>query len=300
MDPVSLAASIITLAAAASNTGAALQRLWELKQASENLSVIINEVTEFELVLAFVLEAVTSLQSPEHDRATKTLQIFLDRAEVQIKDIKDFVQAQLACTDVGKFDAHTKPKMKKRGKLKEILGENQRKLEPLRQQLVSTKLGLLIALSAMNVRHISQIPALLMSIQQIQVVNPGGSMLSSTTDNFLPPATRVEEILSTYPLDPTGAISTTVSDAPGTSQIPTSARDDDQPPAELPEETHPPTPGSPHRAAAIPTPPSLNTAGQQSPGTNTSTTILPSTAKLPSLVSMPMSHTFPGVHPAMA
>ncbi|KAF2185368.1 ankyrin [Zopfia rhizophila CBS 207.26] len=173
MDPLSISASIITLISAASAIEKGLKRLWSLRYAPENLEILINEVTDFRATLKLTNSAVDAIQESDVE-VLLTLKSLLIRAQTQLDAIKLFVETHLLKRGEMRDANHLR--LSRRAKVREVLGESQRKLDALRKSLANTKTDLIMALTTINMLHMNSLRTTLpLSIQHIGITEPSAT-----------------------------------------------------------------------------------------------------------------------------
>jgi hypothetical protein len=143
MDPVSLAASILTLITASNATVSGLTRLWSLRRPPPYLDGTINEVTDFKAMLHLIHTTIESAESDLDEDVVIELRRLLDRAKAQL----DAVHTILGRLFKDDGNGSQQPSLKAKAKLREVLGSNQQKFESLRQDLASIKSSLSVVLA---------------------------------------------------------------------------------------------------------------------------------------------------------
>jgi hypothetical protein len=168
MEVAGLTASIITLIGAATLAGSTVSRIWGLRD-SPPLYVLtaLNEINDFKATLSLIQCALENLPTTPPDFIDEEIARFLRRAETSLTAFNNYLQEKVLRGGAGDSDTI---KLRRRAKLKEILGEAQSEMNVLQQELTSIKLSLNTALTAMNIRNSGR---LTMSIQQVSVVRSG-------------------------------------------------------------------------------------------------------------------------------
>ncbi|KAF2870086.1 ankyrin repeat-containing domain protein [Massariosphaeria phaeospora] len=195
MEPVSLAASIITLVSATSATSTALARLWGARGVPDYVATALNEVTDFKAMLKVVHSVVNGVEESMSDDIKAELERLLGRAKTQLEVFATFLDEKVLKESGGENGPRTK--LRRSAVIREAFGDLRDRINALREELVSIKIGMGVTISAMNTQQLRSIPTLLMSIQQISLVRPGDlpvSSLPSTTANETPHV--IETIMS--------------------------------------------------------------------------------------------------------
>ena len=146
MDPVSLAASIITLISAASTTGDFLKKVWSLRNHPGYLSAALNDITDFKAMLCLMLKTVESVEDSIDDDVRFGIESLIRRAESRLSDFRQFINNLFE----DEPSTHSKTlRLRRRAKLNEVFGDNQRKVDGFREELTSIKseLGVLLQIT---------------------------------------------------------------------------------------------------------------------------------------------------------
>jgi hypothetical protein len=143
MEVVGLTASIITLISAATLTSSTLTRLWGLRGSPLYVDSALNEVTDFTATLTLVQSALNVAEVPEdvHDQ----LEGLLSRAKDRLEAFDRYLKEEVLRED-NNGNSTDRPKLRRRAKFKQIVGEAQQQIDGLQQALLSTKANLTIAL----------------------------------------------------------------------------------------------------------------------------------------------------------
>lgn len=164
MDPLSITASVLTIASTASKAGDGLQQLLHLVDAPNELASLINEVgqetehdelwsllilpvslqvSDLKCELELVRDAARSLEpcTSESSGALESLQTRLARTRQYLQELDELVEYQLKRNE--QQDKKGRPKVSRSAWL-----SNQAKLKALPQRLRDCRLGLANALSA--------------------------------------------------------------------------------------------------------------------------------------------------------
>jgi hypothetical protein len=148
MEAVGLAASVITLISAATLTGSTLTRLWGLRGSPLYVVSALNEVTDFTATLTLVQSTLSVAEVPEDVHAQ--LESLLSRAKDRLEAFDRYLKENVLREDNG-VNSTDRPKLRRRAKFKEIVGEAQQQINGLQQELLSTKVNLAIALGVAQV-----------------------------------------------------------------------------------------------------------------------------------------------------
>ena len=142
MEAVGLAASIITLISAATLTGATITRVWGLRGCPQSVTTSLNEVEDFKGVLLLVHNALSDL-----DYDNDQIRRLLDRAKIRLAAFDTYLKIEILREEAQVQDDE-RPKLKKRAKWKEVVGQLQHEIDTLKQELSSIKQSLMVALGA--------------------------------------------------------------------------------------------------------------------------------------------------------
>ncbi|PSN75560.1 ankyrin, partial [Corynespora cassiicola Philippines] len=163
MEAVGLAASIVTLVSATSFAGAALQKLQRLRGTQVHLVAAINEMNDFRATLSFVHSAVDGHEDLLPESSRSELEALLERSEEDLKNFTHYLETELLRD--GKSDT-TSPKLRSRAKFKELLGENQSRIDTFCRNFNSIKTALGVALGALSTLQVRTL-AIPMTIQHV-------------------------------------------------------------------------------------------------------------------------------------
>lgn len=142
MEAVGLAASIITLIGAASLTSATITRACGLRGCPQSVLTSLNEVEDFKGVLIAARQALGDL-----DYNDEQISRLLVRAQTRIEAFDAYLKEKVLRDDV-RPENDEAPRLKKRAKWKEVIGELQQEVDTLKQELSSIKQSLTVALTA--------------------------------------------------------------------------------------------------------------------------------------------------------
>jgi hypothetical protein len=148
MEAVGLAASIITLISAASLTGSTLTRLWGLRGSPLYVVSALNEVTDFTATLTLVQSTLSVAGVP--DDVLNTIAKLLSQANERLEAFDRYLKEQVLCEDKGTCNTG-QPKLRRRAKFKEVVGEAQQHFNSFHQGLLSIKVNLVLALGVAQV-----------------------------------------------------------------------------------------------------------------------------------------------------
>jgi|TARA_R110002003_G_scaffold3_22_gene116 hypothetical protein len=144
MEAVGLAASIITLIGAATLTSSSLTRLWALRGTPLYVVTALNEVNDFKATLILVQSALQTGQASE--TVSLELSRLLDRAKERLEAFDQYLKDEVLKEEYGTHNVDH-PKLRRRAKLKEIVGQAQQQIDGLQQGLLSIKMNLVLVLS---------------------------------------------------------------------------------------------------------------------------------------------------------
>ncbi|KAJ4342843.1 hypothetical protein N0V95_006822 [Ascochyta clinopodiicola] len=188
MEVAGLTASIITLIGAATLAGATVSRIWGLRDAPPlYVLTALNEINDFKATLKLAQYALESLPGTPIDLIDEEIARFLNRAKTSLAAFNTYLHEKVIRESANGSDVII---LRRRAKLKEILGEAQSEMSVLQQELASIKLSLNTALTAMHIRNHGQ---LAMSIQQVQIIHSGSSTTLNAGD-----MTDLEMTMHTY------------------------------------------------------------------------------------------------------
>ncbi|KAF2124067.1 ankyrin [Dothidotthia symphoricarpi CBS 119687] len=174
MEVVGLVASIITLIGAASLTGSTLTRLYGLRGAPLYILTALNEVNDFKATLSFVHRVLDDLGDEVQGDTKAEIERLLLRAKARLDAFNKFLKEDVLREGENLVD-NRDPKLRRRAKWRELIGEGQSQFDALQQELVSIKVSLGLTLSASQLRTI---PKLFTSIQQITLVRPNDTEMT--------------------------------------------------------------------------------------------------------------------------
>ncbi|MCJ1432425.1 hypothetical protein MMC27_001781 [Xylographa pallens] len=97
MDPLALAASILAVLTAAGTVSNGLKKLWSLKHASEEFLVLMTEVSDLQIVLEEVNDAIRA-QGEHGERLSTNLAKLLLRAKITLVKLNKIIQKRLTRT----------------------------------------------------------------------------------------------------------------------------------------------------------------------------------------------------------
>jgi hypothetical protein len=141
MEPVGLAASIITLISAASLASATITRAYGLRGCPESVLTSLNEVEDFKGVLLVAQQALGDL-----DYDNEYVNRLLARARTRIEAFDTFLKEKVLRDEIRPTNDAT-IRLRKRAKWREITGELQVEIDTLKQELSSIKQSLNVALT---------------------------------------------------------------------------------------------------------------------------------------------------------
>ena len=149
MEAIGLAASVITLIGATSLTSSMLTRLWGLHGTPIYILTALNDLRDFQTALALVQSAFEELDGAIPDAVVVEVHKLLSHAADRIGAFNDFLKQEV----LREYDLEASsmmPKIRKRAKFKEIIGQAQCQIATLQQELLSIKMSLSLALGVAN------------------------------------------------------------------------------------------------------------------------------------------------------
>ncbi|KAF2259503.1 hypothetical protein CC78DRAFT_620985 [Lojkania enalia] len=200
MDPVSLAASVVTLISATTVTASTLRGLWNLGSTPEYLVGALNEVTDFSAMLRLVHTALDAAENVLSEELKSEIERLVDRARGELEKFDRFLNERLLKRGLENTD---NPRLRRRAKFREVIGDNQNKIESFRKELVSIKSGLGVVVGTINTHQLRQIPKLLMNVQEISLVRPGTPAVQSHSISSTLEITAMMEQVAVSTSDPT-------------------------------------------------------------------------------------------------
>lgn len=144
MEVVGLAASVSTLIGVATLTASSLARLWRLQGTPLYVVTALNEVNDFKATLVLV-QTVFS-RNEVSGEVSAELERLLHRAQKELGHFDKYLHDNVLKEREGALPAGNRPKLRRRAKLKEVLGEAQQQIDGLQQGLLSIKVNLTLAL----------------------------------------------------------------------------------------------------------------------------------------------------------
>ncbi|KAI4184709.1 MAG: hypothetical protein L6R41_004570, partial [Letrouitia leprolyta] len=153
MDPVSVAASVLTLLGAAATAGRALERLSTLKHAPDNLVALVNEVSDLRVVLHNVRDAVQ--ERVKTSQECGNLAYVVHRASVKMSELNRLIYGNLVktggtgCNSLAEEDT---VKASRRAFLR-----HSGKIKALKDDLQELKMSLLVAMGTLTFSDVSRL-----------------------------------------------------------------------------------------------------------------------------------------------
>lgn len=144
MEAVGLAASVITLIGATTLASATITRAWGLRGCPQSVLTSLNEVEDFKGVLLAVRSALGDL-----DYDNEQIRRILTRAKTRLESFDTFLKEKVLRDEV-RPNNDEGPRLRKRAKWKEVIGELQSEIDTLKQELSSIKQSLAITLAVAN------------------------------------------------------------------------------------------------------------------------------------------------------
>ncbi|KAI4232309.1 MAG: hypothetical protein LQ349_005098 [Xanthoria aureola] len=145
MDPISVAASVLTVLGAAATAGRALDRISSSRQAPEHLIALVNEVSDLRVVLHNVRDALQ-----DRDKASQecgNLGFIVQRATLKLSELNRLIYGNLLKTNNGRdpFDDDDTIKASRRAFLR-----HGGKVKSLKGEIRDIKTSMLVAMGAMT------------------------------------------------------------------------------------------------------------------------------------------------------
>ncbi|KAL8697163.1 MAG: hypothetical protein Q9201_007272 [Fulgogasparrea decipioides] len=139
MDPVSVAASILTVLGAAATAGRALDHLSSLKHAPDNLIALVNEVSDLRVVLHNVRDAVT--ERVKTSQECGNISFIVQRATQKLSELNRLIYGNLLKTveDDDTIKASRRAFLRHNGKIRS-----------LKEDIHEIKISLLIAMGTLT------------------------------------------------------------------------------------------------------------------------------------------------------
>ncbi|KAL9613335.1 MAG: hypothetical protein Q9167_002096 [Letrouitia subvulpina] len=177
MDPISLAASLLTVIGAAATTGRTLEKLSSARYAGDQLDALINEVADLRLVLSNAYEAIRS--RTETSKECSNLAHIVRRADQKMKELKRLIYQNLVQN--GKSEGILdKPKASRIGFIR-----HQRKIHSLKSDLREIKLSLLAIVGTLTLLDVSRLQLRICDVGLV-ASSDGLSIESAESQNTLP------------------------------------------------------------------------------------------------------------------
>ncbi|KAJ8114589.1 hypothetical protein OPT61_g3564 [Boeremia exigua] len=185
MEVAGLTASIITLIGAATLAGSTVSRIWGLRDsAPAYVLTALNEIEDFKATLQLIRFALEGLPETTPDFIDDEIARFLGRADRSLADFNSYLHNKVLRIVDGESDTI---KLRRRAKLKEILGEAEPGMRVLQQELTSIKLSLNTALAARHLRNSGKSTSVacheVSLIQHSSTATLDGATSTSTTMN---------------------------------------------------------------------------------------------------------------------
>ncbi|KAL8997543.1 MAG: hypothetical protein Q9169_003238 [Polycauliona sp. 2 TL-2023] len=152
MDPISVAASVLTVLGAAATAGRALDRLQSSRQAPEHLLALVNEVSDLRVVLHNVRDAVQ--ERTKTSQECGNLGFVVQRATLKLSELNRLIYGSLLKTNNGgdALDDDDAIKASRRAFLR--YGS---KIKSLQGEIRDVKMSLVIAMGAMTFSDVSRL-----------------------------------------------------------------------------------------------------------------------------------------------
>jgi hypothetical protein len=147
MEAVGLVASIVTLIGTVTLTSATLRKLWALRGSPLYMVTALNEVSDFKITLNLVLSAIDTAQCLDDIRSD--LESLLNRARDRLARFDQYLKREVLRDGDG-ASKDVQLRLRRRTRLKEILGETQQEIFSLQKDLSSIKANLALVLGAAN------------------------------------------------------------------------------------------------------------------------------------------------------
>ncbi|KAI4267479.1 MAG: hypothetical protein LQ337_008331, partial [Flavoplaca oasis] len=152
MDPISVAASVLTVLGAAATAGRALDRLQSSRQAPEHLVALVNEVSDLRVVLHNVRDAVQ--ERAKTSQECGNLGFVVQRATLKLSELNRLIYGNLLKTNNGcdALDDDDLIKASRRAFLR-----YSGKIKSLQAEIRDIKMSLMIAMGAMTFSDVSRL-----------------------------------------------------------------------------------------------------------------------------------------------
>ncbi|KAL8896422.1 MAG: hypothetical protein Q9192_003102 [Flavoplaca navasiana] len=152
MDPISVAASVLTVLGAAATAGRALDRLQSSRQAPEHLVALVNEVSDLRVVLHNVRDAVQ--ERAKTSQECGNLGFVVQRATLKLSELNRLIYGNLLKTNNGcdALDDDDVIKASRRAFLR-----YSGKIKSLQAEIRDIKMSLMIAMGAMTFSDVSRL-----------------------------------------------------------------------------------------------------------------------------------------------
>jgi len=144
MEAIGLVASIITLIGAATLTGSSLTRLWGLWGTPFYIVTALNEVNDFTATLTLLKSVLNMGDVP--DEVLTELARLLQRAADQLDSFDRYLGNEVLRDKYWTSDRN-QPRLRRRAKWREVIGEAQQQIDGLQQGLLSIKVNIGLALN---------------------------------------------------------------------------------------------------------------------------------------------------------
>ncbi|KAL6716981.1 hypothetical protein ACLMJK_004895 [Lecanora helva] len=159
MDPVSVAASLLTLLGAASTAGRALEHLSNIRHAPDQLLALMNEVADLRVVLSKARETVQERSVVSQD--CTSLGKIVERANQKVRELN-----RLIYRDLVKKGCHFEDDKPKASHV--AFFRHHGKIKALKEEIREVKLSLLIAIGALTFADVSQLKLRLCNFDVVQ------------------------------------------------------------------------------------------------------------------------------------
>ncbi|KAK0639490.1 hypothetical protein B0T16DRAFT_497573 [Cercophora newfieldiana] len=173
MDPLSVAASIVALVSATSKICQTLNRLWDLRKASEDVLLLANEVTDLQALLDILHDALLALDGPAVppiQQPIAALRTFIDRAVAHTSDL-DALLSKIASSCSGSSGAESASSSPlKPAVLFLQWAKHEKTINRLRRQLHECRFNIQTALTAINTVQLQKSRGVLLAIQEVTFV----------------------------------------------------------------------------------------------------------------------------------
>lgn len=149
MEAIGLVASIITLISAATLAGSALDRVWGLKGVPFYILPALNEVNDFKASLTFLQTTLSNGQHVISAAAEVEIDRLLVRAHECMRTFNEYLKEKVLREGELTTDNKT-PKLRKRAKFREVIGQARCPIDAQRQELASIRHSLSLTLAMIN------------------------------------------------------------------------------------------------------------------------------------------------------